>query len=78
MTKDFEGVKMQDVVPHGAATRSTLLVRQAWCDADMIFVKLAGGDAFLNAEQVRELVRRMTAWLEGRMPPSPVKLWEDA
>lgn len=76
MTKDFEGVKMQDVVSRGAP-RGTLIVEQSWGDKNMVFVKLAGGDAFLNAEQVRELVRRMTAWLEGRMPPSPVKLWED-
>lgn len=75
MKEYFKGVRMLNVGSAGPAI--SLGVEQSAAYDDRLYVETRGNDALLlNAEQVRELVRRMTAWLEGRDTPA-VKLWED-
>lgn len=73
MSKDFQNVQM----PCRENRADRLIVEQGEGQADQLFFDVSASPIFLSAPQIRELTRRMTAWLEA-LDAGDDNLWEDA
>ena len=71
MSKDFQNVRMACRENPSDA----MLVEQGDGMPDKLFFDINDESVYLNAVQVGELVRRMTAWIAGQSDEA--NLWED-